>query len=311
MLSQSELEPTQLNGILNVNKPLGMTSHDVVDSVRRMVNTRRVGHAGTLDPAATGVLLVCIGSATRVSDYLMAGTKAYRATIRLGATSTTDDSEGAITINGSASFTIEDEFKRALGPFIGQIDQVPPIYSAIKVGGRPLYDRARSGQNVVVAPRRVRIDALSVVDWRPPEVVIDVVCSKGTYIRALARDIGSNLGVGAYLSGLTRTRSGHFGVEDSLSLKQVGQAVQGQFLDRLLFPLDLAVTDWPAVVLPMSDVAKLLRGSRWFGPKAATGTRARAYDESGRLIALLTSAGPDAGWQPTTVFARDYRHDAA
>jgi len=206
-------------GILNVAKPPSITSHDVVDAIRRATGLRRVGHAGTLDPAATGVLLVCLGSATRVSDYLMASTKAYRATIRFGEVSTTDDAEGELTVSGSVDSLDKLSIQQALLQFVGEIDQVPPSYAAIKIAGQPLYRRARAGQPVLAPPRRVQIERIELVAWQQPEIVVDVTCSKGTYLRALARDLGRDLGCGAYLRSLASGVA-----EGKIELEELGDA---------------------------------------------------------------------------------------
>src|SRR5579875_412702 len=180
------VNPEGLSGILNVAKPVGMTSHDVVAFIRRQTGQRRVGHAGTLDPAAAGVLLVCLGDATRLSEFLMESDKQYRATIRLGAVSTTDDAEGIITPSASSVDHLAlPTITAVLRRFQGEIEQVPPAFSAIKVGGQALYRSARAGQVVQAPSRRVRIDRIEILTWIPPDLTIDVTCSKGTYIRAL------------------------------------------------------------------------------------------------------------------------------
>jgi tRNA pseudouridine55 synthase len=300
------------SGILNVAKPPGLTSHDVVDAVRRATGLRRVGHAGTLDPAATGVLLVCLGPATRVSDFLMASTKAYRATIHFGVVSTTDDAEGELTVSGSVDSLDEATIRQVLPQFMGEIDQVPPSYAAIKVAGQPLYRRARAGQPVLTPPRRVQIERIELVAWQRPDVVVNVTCSKGTYLRALARDLGRALGCGAYLHSLVRTRSGRFSLDSSSSLDEIALAARAGYLDRLLYPLDVAFADWPAVVLEAEVVAHLRNGRYWTGDVSpgVTGLRAYAVD-TGRLVAILRAEGTDAGWRPAIVFREDDTDDAA
>lgn len=310
-MGRSEPLPSSGSGILNVHKPTGMTSHDVVDVVRRATGIKRVGHAGTLDPAAEGVLLVCVGTATRVSDYLMAGTKRYRATIQFGSSSTTDDREGTITQSPSPpSFTAADlgESTRA---FLGEIDQVPPAYAAIKVGGRPMYERARAGQVVTAPPRRVRIDQITVESLDRWVAILDVTCSKGTYIRALARDLGRKLLTDAYLAALTRTQSGSFSLGESVSLDSIRRAGREGYLRRLLYPIDLAVASWPAIVLDPTEAAIIAHGGRLGERPGLAGENVRAYDESGHLIALLSSAESTGVWHPTLVFGKDQRDDAA
>ena len=298
------------SGILNVDKPTGMTSHDVVNVVRRHAGQRRVGHAGTLDPGASGVLLICLGQATRVSEFLMDGTKQYRATIRFGAVSTTDDADGTITPTSASLASLNDVYlSQMLSGFIGEISQVPPAFSAIKIQGRPMYRAARAGESVRMAPRTVRIERIDVVSWECPDLTVDVTCSKGTYIRALARDLGVSVGTGAYLRSLVRTRSGAFILQDSVSLDEVGRAARNGQLGLLLQPLDIAVQSWHAILLTPDEVRTVRQGKALvgsFGPFETPGVGARACDSAtGRLVALLRFRGPEAGWQPDKVFSED------
>jgi tRNA pseudouridine55 synthase len=295
-------------GILNLDKPRGVTSHDAVSFVRRQAGMRRVGHAGTLDPEATGVLLVCLGPATRLSDELMQHPKRYRATVRFGGVSTTDDAAGIITPNDSWSSLTEGQIAAALPSFLGDLDQVPPSYAAIKVAGRPLYRHARAGQPIQAAPRRVHVQRLDVLGWRPPDLLLEVTCSKGTYIRAIARDLGRAVGTGGYLLNLVRTASGSFDIADSLSFDDVGRAARLGYLDRLLYPLEAAVAHWPAILLDAPQVAELRQGRPWFAPVPVVGVApdqcARAYAaDSGTLIALLRRDPATGGWRPEKVLA--------
>ena len=184
----------QISGLLNIDKPTGLTSHDVVARIRKLAKQKKVGHAGTLDPLATGVLLVCLGQATRLIEYVMAGRKQYRATIHFGLTTDTLDADGQVIAERDASHLTEAELRQILPAFQGQIEQVPPIFSALKQGGQPLYKLARAGKTVEVAPRRVTIDSLKWLDWQPPKLTLEVVCSPGTYVRSLARDLGEAAG---------------------------------------------------------------------------------------------------------------------
>ena len=223
-MAHSSLGPG-LDGILVVAKPAGPTSHDVVALIRRLAATKRVGHGGTLDPFASGVLPVFLGHGTRVVEYHLGDRKAYRATVCFGASSTTDDLEGELTPAGAAAPT-QDAVVTALAGATGTISQRPPAYSAIKVGGRRAYAMARAGETVELAPREVTIHALDLVSWddtdpERPVAVIDVACSAGTYVRALARDIGASLGSAAYLGALTRTASGPFTIEDAIPLDEI------------------------------------------------------------------------------------------
>ncbi len=292
-------------GILNLYKPCGPTSHDAVARVRRLFHQRRVGHAGTLDPLAQGVLLVCLGAATRVSEYLMASSKTYLAEVTLGATSTTDDAEGEITPGGpipSCAAVVA-----ALADLIGERDQVPPRYAAVKRAGVALYRRARRGEVVIPAPRRVHIAAIELVSWQPPQVGLLITCGPGTYIRALARDLGAALGCGGYLSGLVRLRSGRFTAAEAISFEELEVAIAEGFAADLLYPPDVALLDREAVILGSDSVARLQQGRS----VPATGQPAgpppyRAYSASGELVALLSHVrGADPGqtmWQPRRVF---------
>ncbi|MBL8147074.1 MAG: tRNA pseudouridine(55) synthase TruB [Anaerolineae bacterium] len=286
-----------LSGVLNVDKPLGMTSHDVVARVRRTLGIKRVGHAGTLDPLATGVLLVCVGTATRFSEFLMASSKTYVADVILGRETTTDDAEGEITVEASASHLDFASISAALPAFSGDILQVPPAYSAIKQGGRKLYEMARKGQAVAAAPRRVRIDAIRLLDWTPPIARLEVVCGPGTYIRSLARDLGRALGPGGSLAALRRTASGGFRAEDGLT--DAGLSNPAILRERLI-SLRQALADWPEVQLDAKQLADIRMGRRLpADPPPAPDTLALAIAPSGSVAALLRAA-PD-GWQPDKV----------
>src|SRR5215469_16571353 len=225
-----------MDGIFAINKAPGMTSHDVVARVRKLAKQKRVGHAGTLDPLATGVLPILLGQATRVAEYLSEGGKAYRATIRFGVVTDTYDAEGRVS-RTSAVALHEDEIAAVLPDFLGEQMQVPPAYSAVKRGGQPAYRLARAGEEVALEPRNVVIYALRVVSWEPPDLVLDVECGAGTYIRSLAYDLGQRLGPGAYLAGLVRTRSGPFSLAQCLTLEALEAALaDGHWRDGLYAP---------------------------------------------------------------------------
>jgi len=226
------------DGILNLDKPRGPTSHDVVARIRRLTGVRRVGHAGTLDPLATGVLLICIGRATRVSEYLMTGRKVYRARARLGVTTDTYDAEGQVVAEAEVEAS-RAQVEAALAQFRGQIAQVPPMYSAIKHQGTSLHRLARQGIEVEREPRPVEIFRLELTAWEPPECTLEMTCSRGTYVRSLVHDLGQTLGCGAYLTGLIRLASGDFA--DSARRLCQGQAIansewQGGGLVRVYGP---------------------------------------------------------------------------
>jgi len=251
---------TSLSGILNVDKPLGWTSHDVVGLVRRLTRQRQVGHAGTLDPLASGVLLVMLGQATRLSDYLMHGRKCYLARLRLGATTPTDDAEGEVTEARAVTGLTRERVAAALSAFRGDIEQVPPAYAAIKQGGVPVYKLARQGKEPVLAARRVRIDALALLALDGELLDILVWCGAGTYIRALARDVGQRLGCGAYLAGLRRLSSGAFGVDTAVGVQELRQLAGEGRVSEVLAPLDEAVAGWPAVITTAQQAQDVLHG---------------------------------------------------
>ena len=210
-----------ISGILVVDKPVGMTSHDVVEVIRKGTNIRRAGHTGTLDPRATGVLVVLVGPAVRLSEFVSAADKRYQAIIKLGGATDTYDADGRQT--GQPAFApvnvTESQFDEVLQRFVGEIEQTPPPFSAVKVHGRKAYEMARAGEEVELAPRKINVYHLEVLEWAPPEVVIDVHCSSGTYVRSLANDLGKQLGCGAYLVGLRRTKSGRFTLREASGLR--------------------------------------------------------------------------------------------
>jgi tRNA pseudouridine55 synthase len=255
-----------LDGILVVAKPSGPTSHDVVALVRRLSGTRRVGHGGTLDPFAAGVLPVFLGRATRLVEYHLGAPKRYRATVCFGETSTTDDIDGARTPVRGPSVT-RPAVEAALAAMTGPIRQVPPAYSAVQVAGRRAYQMARAGEPVELAPRDVTIHALTLLEWDEtdparPVAVVDVECSAGTYVRALARDLGARLGSGAYLGALVRTTSGGFRLEDALSFDDLrAHAADGPTgVQRALRPIDAGLEDLPHATITADEVRRLGEG---------------------------------------------------
>jgi len=293
----------KLCGILNINKPAGMTSHDVVACVRRITGQRRVGHAGTLDPMATGVLLLCLGPATRVAEYLMASDKVYRARIRLGIETDTYDAEGEITSQAATDHITRAQAERALGDLVGSLEQIPPMYSAIKHKGTPLYRLARRGQIIARQARRVEIRELKLLEWAPPKLEIEVHCSKGTYIRSLAHDLGQRLSCGAHLIGLTRMASGHFRIEQAVTLEDLEQACAKGEVARLLQPLDAALQAFPAVTVDQATARKITFGQRVRLSAAPEVPMCRAYAADGRLLALLRYHAGGL-WQPHKVFVQ-------
>jgi tRNA pseudouridine55 synthase len=287
-----------LHGFLNIDKPAGPTSHDVVARVRRLTRQKRVGHAGTLDPAATGVLVVGLGSATRLIEYVQdATTKRYQAVVQLGVTTSTDDAEGQVI--GTAPVPALDSavIEVLLGYFRGPIMQVPPMFSALHHEGRRLHELAREGVVVERAARSITIEQLELLAWQPPLLTLDIVCSKGTYIRALARDIGAALGCGGHLQALRRTAVGTFLIADATPLAAL-EADPSIIMSTLLAP-EQAVADWPIVELEVSE-ARQIRNGQAIMRSGLPGTRARAHGPDGQLLALLTRDGET--WRPAKVF---------
>ncbi len=286
-------------GFLNINKPPGMTSHDVVAWLRRTLHLKKIGHAGTLDPLATGVLVMCLGAATRLSEYVMASTKRYQAVVQLGVVTDTYDAEGSITRTADASQVTQAAVEHALTAFIGDIQQLPPAYSAIKLGGKKLYELARAGKPVELVPRPVTIHAISVLDWQPPQITLDITCSAGTYIRSLAYDLGEALNVGAHLAGLVRTASGQFVLADAVKLTEL---TEHNWQQQLILA-ETALADWHALTLDAAQADDVLHGRALDGAQLPEGTLARAHTADGRLLALLLAQG--GRWQPHKVFGSE------
>lgn len=291
-----------VSGVLVVDKPIGMTSHDVVQIIRNGTNIRRAGHTGTLDPRASGVLVVLVGPAVRLSEYVSASDKRYQAVIRLGITTDTYDSEGSVTRRSPVEISSE-EFEEALQGFVGEIEQKPPAYSAIKVGGRKAYDMARNGEEVDLEPRKINVYSLELLEWDPPEAVVDVYCSSGTYVRSLAYDLGEILGCGATLTGLRRTKSGQFVLRDAVPLRRLQEAFINGDWYKYLIPAAEALSDWYSVELTYEQVDEVRHGHRVPAIELMPeGQWARAISEEGELVALLEYDQDTQEWQPRKVF---------
>ena len=292
--------PAGPDGVLVLDKPVGPTSHDVVALVRRLAGQRRIGHGGTLDPFASGVLPLYLGRATRLAEYHLRGAKAYRATICFGAVSTTDDLEGELTpVSGPGP--AREAVESALAGFLGTVTQHPPAYSARKVAGRRAYALARAGGEPQLEPRAVTFHHLVLVDWDAadpdrPIAIVDVTCSAGTYVRALARDLGAVLANGAYLGALRRTAAGPFTLADAASLEAVRAAAAEGRLATLLRPVGVGLDDLAAVRVSPVDAAIVVRGG-WVrlppgaGVAGDPATPIRLLDDDGRLLAIARLAG--------------------
>ena len=289
-------------GLLNINKPPGPTSHDIVSWVRRGTQVKKVGHAGTLDPLASGVLIVCLGAATRLSEYVMDSPKTYRVRVHFGIETTTYDAEGDVVAENADPIT-RHAVEAALGGFRGTIQQVPPMYSAIKRDGQKLYELARAGQEVERPARAVTIHRLDLLAWEPPYASLEVVCSPGTYIRSLAFDLGRAVGVGAYLAALERSASGTFTIDEAVPWTDFEAAIRVGTWQSYLLPPDRALDDAPAVHLTAQEADAVRYGRFVVTERSTVGDLARAYDPAGRFLAVLVRR--DDHWKPHKVWPVD------
>lgn len=290
-----------VSGVLVVDKPIGLTSHDVVQIIRRGTGIRRAGHTGTLDPRASGVLVILIGPAVRLSEFVSASDKRYQATIRLGSSTDTYDGDGQITGTSEIGDIREEDFDEVLQTFVGEMEQVPPPYSAVKVKGRKAYDMARKGEEVELEPRMVNVYSLEILEWAPPEAVVDVYCSSGTYVRSLANDLGKALGTGAHLVGLRRTKSGRFTLRDAVQLRRLQEAFDAGDWYRFLIPAAEALSDWPMIELD-ADAMELVRHGHRIPANTDAKGWARGVSQQGDLVALLEVDEETFEWQPRKVF---------
>lgn len=306
MFSTGVIRPsTVTDGVLVLFKEAGWTSHDVVAKVRGMLGGIKVGHGGTLDPAATGVLPILLGRATRVAEYLLEWDKEYRAVLRLGETTDTQDATGTVLTRAAAVDVDEEAVRGVVARFRGPQQQIPPMYSAVKVGGRPLYKAARAGETLARQSRSIMIHAIDVVAFEGRNVTVRVVCSKGTYIRTLCADIGEVLGVGAHLSSLERWRVGPLSIDEAITVEQVADCVAVGTLSTRILPLNQVLATLPAVTVSDQEARRVLHGAPvtpgGLGAlrAAAEPVTVRLQDERGRLLALGTYDGRHAG--PVTI----------
>jgi tRNA pseudouridine55 synthase len=249
-----------LHGVLLLDKPIGWTSNDALQKAKGLLRAEKGGHTGTLDPLATGLLPLCFGAATKFSQASLDADKAYRAHLKLGQRTSTGDREGEVLETRPVQLD-RAAVQAACARFVGPIDQMPPMHSALKHEGRALYDYARAGIEVDRATRRITIHRIDIVDWQDADLVIDVSCSKGTYIRTLAEDIGTALGCGAHLQVLRRTASGSLNINDAVTIEALAAMPEGEREARLL-PSDVLLSDWPAVHLPNDEAGRFLTGLR-------------------------------------------------
>lgn len=271
-----------MNGVIIIDKPKGKTSHDIVGILRKKFGTRRVGHTGTLDPLATGVLPVCIGNATRAADMLIESDKKYRATFLLGKRSDTLDIQGQITEENEVTVT-EDDVRRVIAGFIGEQNQIPPMYSAIKKDGKKLYDLAREGIEIEREPRRINIYSIDICDIELPTVTIDVHCSKGTYIRSLCDDIGTKLGCGAVMTELRRTYTAGFAIEDAYTIEKLDEI---EDLSGTLKSTDSLFLSLPEIHLNERQEKSITNGVRMTWRNGKEGESYRVYAHDGRFLCI-------------------------
>ena len=283
-----------LEGVLVVHKEAGWTSHDVVAKVRSLLRGSKVGHAGTLDPSATGVLPILVGRATRIAEYLIDWDKEYNAVMRLGETTDTQDATGQILSRADPGAITEDMLQAVIAQFRGVQQQLPPMYSAVKVGGQPLYKAARAGRTVDRSERSIAIHHLEIVAVHGRDVALRIVCSKGTYIRTLCTDIGQALGVGGHLYALERRRVGPLSIEQAVTIDQVASHLTMGTLTRQFMSLDQLLVQLPAVVVNAEQAQRVLNGSPIFPmgvgqlPPAHSTVSVRLKDEAGQLLAIGT-----------------------
>ncbi len=298
-----------ISGILNINKSRGIASFGVVRTIRRLTGIRKVGHAGTLDPIADGVLPICLGSATRMVEHIINAPKAYRATVRLGEATDSYDSEGEVTAVGDPSGVTRDELEAALQGFVGDIQQQPPMFSALKHKGQPLYKYARAGKTVPREHRTVSIYSLKLLDFELPLAEIELDVGRGAYVRTVAHDLGELLGCHAHLQSLTRTRSGPFTVADACTLEEVEAAAADGDWERLLHAPDSVLESWHAALLGEEHTRDVQSGRmlvlepvRPELNQLDVETPCRAYSDEGEFLAILRYRG-SGRWHPERVFA--------
>jgi len=277
-----------MNGILNVLKPPGMTSFDVVAYLRGILKIKKIGHTGTLDPGAAGVLPVCTGKATKAIEYLSDKDKVYRAELLLGVSTDTQDSYGEVIIEQEVKASVED-IEKVIKSFEGDYSQLPPMYSAVKMNGKKLYELARSGIEVERTPRKVKIHFINILSIRGNRVVFDVGCSKGTYIRTLCSDVGDKLGCGGHMGFLVRLKSGSFDIKNALTLEEIKETAEKGNPEEILTSIDKVFSDYDKIYLNEKDKKRFLNGGfvtlGKYGKFALT-QKVRVYDKDGAFLAL-------------------------
>jgi tRNA pseudouridine55 synthase len=294
-------------GYLNINKPQDWTSTDVVRKLKGITRAKKIGHGGTLDPLATGVLPICVGSATRFADTVLLGTKSYRITMVLGSSTNTYDSTGDVTVESEWLNVTREDVVASLDGFRGKFNQIPPMFSALHHNGKRLYELARKGIEVERPPRPVETMSLELIEFNAPEVVIDVECGHGFYARTLAHDIGEKLGTHAHLTGLVRTHAGAFKLEDTVTIEQVSAAAESGDWREVALPIDTTLQHMPKITLTESFVEmvkfgrQLSDGDIGKPSEYQSGDRIRAYTPEDELLAILIFEPEKLGWRPEKV----------
>ena len=295
-----------VNGIFNIDKPAGMTSMDVVRHIKRLSGQKRVGHGGTLDPIATGVLAICLGQATRMMEYLIDGTRDYQGQVKLGVETDTYDAQGQVTSTADPSSVTLQDVTGALKSFEGNIEQVPPMYSALKSQGRRLYDLARAGIEVERKPRKIEVENIELRDWSPPIATLGVTCGRGFYMRSLAHDLGQALGCGGHMKALVRLRSGPFTISEAIPLADAERRFTDGTWRGALYAPDVVVRHMRAAIVG-PRLEEMIRHGRPLPaglriPYSQPHEQCRVYDTQGRLVAMLSFNAPSGQWQPCRVF---------
>lgn len=295
------------NGIINIYKEAGYTSHDVVAKLRGILKQKKIGHTGTLDPAAIGVLPVCLGSGTKLCDMLTDKSKEYRAVLQLGCETNTQDMTGTVIARQEVGVT-KEQVKEAVLSFAGEYDQIPPMYSAIKVDGKKLYQLAREGREIERRPRRVQIHEIEIEEMELPFVTLRVACSKGTYIRTLCHDIGRMLGCGGAMSELMRTRAGSFGIEEALRLSEVKRLRDmGEIAGKIL-PVDSVFAEYPNITVKQRFQKLIENGNAFYrnmtceNGKFAQKEQVRVYDEGGKFYGIFEFRQAQDRFYPVKMF---------
>ncbi len=284
--------------ILVIDKPVGPTSHDVVNIIRRGTHIRKAGHTGTLDPSASGVLVVLLGGATRLAEYLLESDKQYEAVVQFGQATSTHDAAGQVTASGPVSFT-QAALEAALASFEGESLQTPPAYSAVKVEGRKAYELARKGEVVDLEPRLIRIYGIELLGWNAPQANIRVRCSRGTYLRSLARDLGERLGSPAHLKALRRLRLGPFSIDQAIALEELKSHFTPPTWPNIALPATALLDGWQVLALAAEQVVQLQRGMAI--EAAGAQGKAQAVDPAGELVAIVEADSDGRRWLPRKV----------